>query len=119
MIEKYVSDDEYSTYFSNLNGLRTAIVKDLPIKINQRILDLATGYGYYAIELLKLNNTLEITGIDISENDILNARKNIKELKLGDQIEIIQMDATNMDFSNQEFHMVVNFLGLEDIYLFS
>lgn len=117
VIERFVSDDEHSTYFSNLNGLRTMIVKALPIKKNQHVLDLATGYGFYAIELWKLNNTLKITGIDISQNDVFNARNNIKELKLEDQIKIIQMDATKMDFPDEEFDMVVNFLGLEDIHM--
>jgi SAM-dependent methyltransferase len=117
MIERYISAEEYPTYFSKLNNLRHRIASDLPIKPGMRILDLATGYGFFAMELIKRDNNLKIVGIDISQNDILSARKNVEEHSLVDRIEIIEMDATNMNFSNENFDIVVNFLGLEDIHM--
>jgi ubiquinone/menaquinone biosynthesis C-methylase UbiE len=117
MFEQYISAKEYPTYFSKLNGLRSGIASDLPTKLDMCILDLATGYGYFAIELAKRDHSLKIVGIDISQNDVLNARKNVEQLNLAERIEIIKMDATNMNFPNGHFDRVVNFLGLEDIYM--
>ena len=89
MIEQYVSTEEYPTYFSKLNGLRSRIVSDFPIEPDKHILDLATGYGFFAIELAKFVTAHKIVGIDLSQNDILIARKKVVEHNLADRIEII------------------------------
>lgn len=117
MNEKYVLNNEYPTYFSNLNALRHRIASNLPIKSDMCILDLATGYGYFAIEIAKRENRIKITGIDISQNDIQKARKNVVAQDLADRIKIIKMDATKMGFTSGSFDMVINFLGLEDIHM--
>jgi cyclopropane fatty-acyl-phospholipid synthase-like methyltransferase len=117
MFERYVSTEEYPTYFPRLNNLRRRIASDLPIEPGMRILELATGYGFFAMEMAKHDSSLKIVGIDISQNDILDARKNVKEYDFADRIEIIEMDATNMNFPDENFDMVVNFLGLEDIHM--
>lgn len=117
MIEQYISAEEYPTYFSKLSDLRGRIARDLPIEPGMRVLDLATGSGFLAMEIAKRDNSLKIIGIDISSNDILSARKNVEEHGLVDRIEIIEMDATEMSFHREEFDMAVNFLGLEDIYM--
>ena len=108
MIEQYISDEEYLTYFSKLNNLRHRIAGDLPIKPGMYILDLATGYGFFAMELIKRDRKLKIVGIDISQNDILNARKNVKEHTLEEYIEVIEMGSTNMNFPGEDFDMVVS-----------
>jgi len=115
MIEQYVSADEYPTYFSKLNNLRRRIASDLPIEPGMRVLDIATGSGFFAMEIAKCDSSFKITGIDISQNDIQNARQNVEKHGLADRIEIIEMDATNMNFPNENFDATVNFLGLEDI----
>jgi len=114
MIEEYLSDEEYEDYFPKLNNLRKKIADALPIKPNMSVLDLATGYGYFAIEVAKQEKNLKIIGIDISQNDILSAKRNVKEYNC---VEIIQMDASEMSFSDGSFDIVVNFLGLEDIHM--
>ena len=119
MIEQYVSDQEFQTCYETLNGLRSRIVRDLPLKPRMHILDLATGYGYFAIEVAKFDKSSKIKGIDISLNSIETARKNIDREGLKEQIEILNMDATKMSFKNEEFDMVINFTGLEDIHMTS
>jgi ubiquinone/menaquinone biosynthesis C-methylase UbiE len=117
MKEEYVTAEEYPSYFSKLNNLRPTIISDLPIEANTRILDLATGYGFFALELAQRENGLEIVGIDISLRDILQARRNLGEYDLADRIEFIEMDAADMSFRSKSFDMIVNFLGLEDIHM--
>jgi cyclopropane fatty-acyl-phospholipid synthase-like methyltransferase len=117
MSEQYISDEEYKNYYEKLNNLRSRIVRDLPIKSDSRILDIATGYAYFAIEVAHLNSNLKIVGIDISENCVKTAKKNITNAGLSKQIDIQQMDATNMIFKNKEFDMAVNFTGFEDIHM--
>ncbi|USG99223.1 methyltransferase domain-containing protein [Thermococcus argininiproducens] len=117
MNEQYIFSHEYPTYFSKLNGLRSKIAKDLPIKPGMKILDLATGYGFFAVEIAKCEGTVRITGIDIAQNDIIKAKDNIKKHGLDNRIRVVQMDATSMTFPDESFDMVVNFLGLEDIHM--
>jgi ubiquinone/menaquinone biosynthesis C-methylase UbiE len=116
-VEYYVTDKEYPTCFSKLNNLRHAVLQDIPFRHDMHILDLATGYGFFAIEVAKHDNTLIITGIDIAQGDVIEARKNIEKRKLSNRVDILEMDATTMDFPDEHFDLVVNFLGLEDIYM--
>jgi len=85
MIEQYVSADEYPTYFSKLNNLRHRIASDLPIEPGMRVLDIATGSGFFAMEIAKCDSSFKITGIDISQNDIQNARQNVEKHGLADK----------------------------------
>jgi ubiquinone/menaquinone biosynthesis C-methylase UbiE len=117
MIEKYISEKKYPTCFLELCGLRTRIAKALPIKSGRSILDLGTGYGYFAIEVAKLCRNVKIIGIDISEIDILNAARNVTDQNLSRRIQVVKMDATKLNFRNESFDIVVNFLGLEDIFM--
>ena len=117
MIEKYVSEKEYPTCFSKLSGLRTRIAKALPVKSGIKTLDLGTGYGYFAIEVAKLHRNIKVIGIDISEIDILNAERNVTDQNLSSRIQAVKMDATKLNFRDESFDMVINFLGLEDIFM--
>jgi len=117
MIEEYISNPEFQTYFERLDGLRLRIANDLPLKPGTHILDVGTGSGFFAIEVAKCDRSLQITGIDISQSDMRNARKNIKRHGLNDRVEILDMDATKMRFHPEEFDMAINFTGLEDIHM--
>ncbi len=117
MIERYISNPEYQTYYPKLNGLRSKIAGDLPLKPDMRVLDVATGSGFFAIEVARCETSLQITGIDISQSDIRNAKKNVKRQGCSDRIKIVEMDATKMRFDPEEFDMAINFTGLEDIHM--
>lgn len=116
-MERYISDQEYPTHFEKLGDLRSRIAKDLPIKTGMRILDVATGDGFFAIEIAKLYGDVKVIGIDISPSIAKRARRNIIRQNLQDIIEIFVMDAANMHFSREEFDMAVDFTGLEDIQM--
>lgn len=117
MVEGYLSDDEYPRFFEQLNGLRRRIVADLPIEPGMRILDLATGYGYFAMTVARQVAGVKIVGIDLSRSDVCKAHRNSRKGGLTSCIKIVQMDATSMGFRNGSFDVVVNFLGLEDIHM--
>lgn len=117
MIEKFVFPTEYPTYYSKLGGLRRKVACDLPIAPGMHILDVATGSGYFALEIAGRDRTLKVTGIDLVQDDIAVGKENVKDLGFEGQIELIAMDATEMAFPDGSFDMAVNFLGLEDIYM--
>lgn len=117
MTEQYIRDWEYPTHFETLGGLRARIAKDLPIRAGMRILDVATGDGFFAIEIAKLYGDVKVVGIDISPSIVRKARRNIRRQNLQDIVEVMEMDATNMQFSKKEFDMAVDFTGLEDILM--
>jgi ubiquinone/menaquinone biosynthesis C-methylase UbiE len=117
VIEEYVTDEEYETYFESLNGLRSEVARALPITPRMNVLDLATGYGYFAIEVAKGYPDLRITGIDVAWTDIEHSRKNHKKHDVEDRVSVLQTDATRMSFPSGSFDIVVNFLGLEDIHM--
>ena len=115
--EQYMSNSEYESHFEKLSGLRSRIASDLPIKSGIYILDIATGEGYFAIEVAKRDSSLNITGIDISQRAIRQARKNIEKQNLQDRIGIVEMDSTKMRFHKEKFDMAINFTGLDEIYM--
>ncbi len=117
MIEEYVTNPEYETYFQKLNGLRPRIAKDLPIKPGMRILDVATGGAFFALEVARRDTTLKVTGVEITQSGIRDSKKNIRREGLGDRVKVVEMDVTGMDFGPEEFDMAVNFAGLEDIHM--
>jgi ubiquinone/menaquinone biosynthesis C-methylase UbiE len=74
-----------------------------------RILDIGTGSGLLAIELLKtLNSEALITGIDISEDMLSIARRNAAEAGLGSKIDFKVSSAAAMPFSNGSFDIVIS-----------
>ncbi len=60
---------------------------------------------------------VKVVGIDISPSIIRRARRNIRRWNLQGNIEVMEMDATSMQFPKEEFDMVVDFTGLEDVQM--
>ena len=117
MIEEFVSAKEYPAYFAKLNGLRRKIATELPIAGPMRILDVATGQGYFAMEILDIHRAARAVGIDIARTDIQAARRNAEQSGMTDRFQPMEMDATAMSFTPRSFDIAVNFLGLEDIHM--
>jgi len=117
MIEEYMTNLEYKTHFEKLRGLRSRIAEDLPFKAGIHVLDVATGGGYFAIDVARLDRSLKITGIDTSQEAILDAIKNVKKQGFQDRIKVVEMDAAKLCFQSEEFDMAINFTGLDEIYL--
>jgi demethylmenaquinone methyltransferase/2-methoxy-6-polyprenyl-1,4-benzoquinol methylase len=117
MDESYVQQEEYPAYYRTLEGLRTKIASKLPVVPGAHILDIATGYAYFAVAVTEQVADSHITGIDISDDSVHKARATIMEHGLTERISIVQMDAACMHFADGVFDMVVNFAGMEDIHM--
>jgi ubiquinone/menaquinone biosynthesis C-methylase UbiE len=77
-----------------------------------RILDVATGTGALAGALAKvINPGGQVTAIDLSEGMLARAEQNIKKMAL-DNVDFLQMDAEEPDFSNAYFDAVTCSFGL-------
>ncbi len=89
--------------------IKKIAIKRLIINDNMRILDECTGTGDIANYISKNNKTLNIIGIDFSENMIEIARK--KHPK----ITFLQEDCTKLPFQNNSFDIITMSFGLRNI----
>ena len=77
-----------------------------------KILDVATGTGALAGALAKvINPGGQVTAIDLSEGMLACAEQNIKKMAL-DNVDFLQMDAEEPDFSRDYFDAVTCSFGL-------
>ena len=78
---------------------------------NERILDVATGTGHLALTLASRFPHAKITGIDLSDGMLKQAR--VKQEKQGlRNINFIEMDMTILDFPDHHFDLVVCGFGI-------
>jgi SAM-dependent methyltransferase len=112
--EAFVSDEEYPTYFVNLEGMRDRAAAELR-GLAGEVLDMATGSAYFAMALAREHPGIHVTAIDI--DGLKTARENVDEARLSGRIALREMDATSLEFEDGSFDHVVNFLGLEDIHM--
>ena len=82
-----------------------------------RVIDIATGSAYFAMELAAVNPTLKIVGIDVSERSIRVAERNVREKWLDSAISILKMDSRRLEFQASSFGLATSFLGLEEIHM--
>jgi ubiquinone/menaquinone biosynthesis C-methylase UbiE len=69
-----------------------------------RVLEVAPGPGYFAIELAKLG-TFEVTGLDISNTFVEIARRNALEQNVS--VDFRQGNASQMPFTDAAFDLIV------------
>lgn len=74
------------------------------ISAGSRVLELAPGPGYFAIELAKLGS-YRITGLDISRTFVEIARKNAKEVRVN--VDFRQGDAASTPFDSESFDFIL------------
>lgn len=91
---------------------KTAIRFLKPLK-PQRILDVATGTGDFAIQALSLNPQ-KITGVDISEGMLKIGRQKVEKLKLSGKIELLAGDSENLQFAEDTFDAVTVGFGVRN-----
>jgi ubiquinone/menaquinone biosynthesis C-methylase UbiE len=115
--EEFVSDSEYETYYADLSGLRSEIARDLPVGRGMSVLDVASGYGYFAVELARREPTLKVTAVDISSECVSKARLSVTKNDLAGRVCVMRMDAADMAFDGERFDMATNFGGMEDVHM--
>jgi ubiquinone/menaquinone biosynthesis C-methylase UbiE len=117
MNSKYLTDEEYETYWFELGGMRKTISEGLGLKAGMTILDVGTGWGLFAIEMAKQLKKGGIVGIDITSEDVNMASKLVRDANVADVVQILKMDATKLSFLDKHFHLATSFLGMRDIYM--
>jgi len=85
------------------------ILKEKNLKDNSKILEIGPGPGWISIILVKLKPTLNIIGLEISEDMIRIANENKINENIGDKIQFILGDAKNMvDIKDDFFDAVIS-----------
>ena len=80
----------------------------LPANQNLKVLDIGTGPGFFTIILEELGYN-SITGVDVSEKMLEVAKGNIQKYgKENSSIQLLQMDAQNLEFKPESFDMIVS-----------
>jgi demethylmenaquinone methyltransferase/2-methoxy-6-polyprenyl-1,4-benzoquinol methylase len=92
---------------------RKKVVDYLKKQKPQNILDVATGTGDLAIALLK-TGAVHITGSDLSAGMLAIGKEKIKHKKLTGQISLIQADAEQLPFKDQNFEAVTAAFGVRN-----
>lgn len=91
-----------------LSDVRKKITREIN-PVNKSVLDVATGTGSLAIELSK--SAERVVGIDLSSKMLEVAERK----RRNDNLSFLQMDASRMDFEDDEFDVVTISLGLHDM----
>lgn len=116
----YLSDEEYDGWFFDLGGARRSIANLLGkrgLGRNCRVLDIAAGHGAFTLEIARAVQEGEIVAIGLA-NDLKDYkwfRTQVPEGEFSRLVYYAEMNATELEFKDNHFDFVVNFLGLEDI----
>lgn len=92
---------------------RRACVGLLP-KENEVVLDLATGTGDLAIEVITRNRADRVIGVDISLGMLALAKEKIERLGLQDRIELKEGKADGLEFEDNCFDAVTIGFGVRN-----
>ena len=100
--------------FFGLHGVwRKKVAKILKRKKPIKILDIATGTGDLAIDLLE-TKAEEIIGIDISKDMLKIGQNKVNKRGLNDRIKIQIGDAENLDFQDNYFDAITCSFGVRN-----
>ncbi|MFT4832772.1 MAG: demethylmenaquinone methyltransferase/2-methoxy-6-polyprenyl-1,4-benzoquinol methylase [Psychroserpens sp.] len=114
--------DTISTNYDGLNRVisfgidikwRKRVVAILKKKQPQSILDIATGTGDLAINLIQ-TGAKKIVGLDISVGMLEVGKKKIKEKKFADTIEMVVGDSEDLPFKENTFDAVTVAFGVRN-----
>ncbi len=93
---------------------RDKIVQSIKASGAKNILDVATGTGDLAIELVKAIPDAQVTGFDLSQKMLDVGVEKIEKKGLSNQITMIKGDAENMPFPDNEFEAITVAFGVRN-----
>ncbi len=99
--------------FDRSSNPRLAFAREIPNK-PLSILDVCVGTANSSLIVAEANHRNEITGIDLSPDMLAVADRKIRNRGIRN-LSLLQMDATNMDFSDEEFDIVMVSFGLHEL----
>ncbi|MDO5760086.1 MAG: bifunctional demethylmenaquinone methyltransferase/2-methoxy-6-polyprenyl-1,4-benzoquinol methylase UbiE [Bacteroidota bacterium] len=79
-----------------------------------KLLDVATGTGDFAIEILKQKKAKQITGIDLSKEMIAIGEKKLANLSMTSFIDLRREDVSNLNFSDNSFEAITCGFGVRN-----
>lgn len=80
----------------------------------QKILDVATGTGDFAIESIQILNPKKIIGVDISQGMLEVAKEKITKKGLQNQFEVLLGDSEKLQFEDNTFDAVTVAFGVRN-----
>ncbi len=106
--------DSLNTFFSL--GMDTLWRKKLALELNgaSSILDVATGTGEVAIQMVKNLSGVKVTGLDPSAGMLELAQNKINVPGISKNISLIQGSAENLPFSDESFDAVSIAFGIRN-----
>jgi len=99
--------------FNTTGNPRLGLAKKIP-NAALRILDVCVGTANSAIAVAEANNQNQIIGIDLSPDMIAVAENKLRKLGI-QNISILEMDATKMDFKDGEFDIAMVSFALHEL----
>ncbi len=106
--------DSLNTFFSL--GMDTLWRKKLALELSgsSSILDIATGTGEVAIQMVKNLSGVKVTGLDPSAGMLELAKNKIGSSEISDQISLTQGSAENLPFTDDSFDAVSIAFGIRN-----
>ncbi|MGH7436883.1 MAG: ubiquinone/menaquinone biosynthesis methyltransferase [Polyangiaceae bacterium] len=115
--------DRVAPYYDTLNSLlslgldrrwRKEAIRALDLRAGARVLDVATGTGAVASEIVRsTSGTVSVTACDINERMLSVARR--RPLPAGARVEIVRCDATQLPFGPSSFDAVTIAFAIDDM----
>jgi len=95
-------------------GWRKKAISLIKQKEKPQILDVATGTGDLAIELLRKHPNAKVIGLDLAVKMLEIGREKASRQKLGDQLEFMEGDAEHLPFDDNTFDSITVAFGVRN-----
>lgn len=115
--------DRVAPYYDTLNSIlslgldrrwRREAIRALDLRAGARVLDVATGTGAVASEIVRsTSGTVSVTACDINEQMLSMARR--RGLAGGAHVELVRCDATQLPFEPASFDAVTIAFAIDDM----
>lgn len=93
---------------------RKKAIRALKASKPQRLLDVATGTGDFALEAINMLHPEKVIGVDISSGMLAIAREKIAKKNLEDRFEVVLADSENLPFAAGTFDAVTVAFGVRN-----
>jgi ubiquinone/menaquinone biosynthesis C-methylase UbiE len=114
-----IEDPEISTAFEWVSGmpqmrwLRQYVVSQATaLQDHGEAVDLGCGPGHLVLEMARRAPGLNLTGVDLSENMLVDAQLSALQAGLGDRVDFRLGNAEDIPFTDQSLDLVVSTLSL-------